>query len=305
MKTVRILASLASLMVLGIGVRTAVADAPDPADGSILFEWWDGIFGYMVEHLTEHPHYKEDPPDETEHRISFEGPENRAENYGTRVRGYVHPPTTGDYTFWISSDDYSQLWLSPENDNPAEKVQIASVPGWAEEARQWGKYPEQRSELIPMVAGRRYYIEALHKEGGIDDHLAVAWAGPGIPGPQVIRGEYLSPWIRSTRERTDVTSPGDRLKGVPNNGNWPGGEEPALAIDDNTGTKYLHFNGDLDPDLGPSGFQVTPMAGPSIVTGLTFTTANDFPGRDPIAFKLYGSNDGLDGPYKLIAAGDI
>jgi hypothetical protein len=29
------------------------------------------------------------------------------------------------------------------------------------------------------------------------------------------------------------------------------------------------------------------------------------PGRDPIGFELYGSNAGIDGPYTLIASGDI
>jgi len=43
----------------------------------------------------------------------------------------------------------------------------------------------------------------------------------------------------------------------------------------------------------------------TIVTGLTFTTANDAPERDPISFELSGSNDSIDGPYELIASGDI
>ncbi len=106
---------------------------------------------------------------------------------------------------------------------------------------------------------------------------------------------------------SDVTAPGDRTEGVPNDGDWPGGEYPGLAIDDNTGTKYLHFGGDFDAGdpLNGSGIQITPAAGASIVTGLTFTTANDSPNRDPAAFALYGSNAGIDGPYELIACGDI
>jgi len=105
----------------------------------------------------------------------------------------------------------------------------------------------------------------------------------------------------------DVTAPGDAIQGVPNDGDWPGAETPDLAIDDNTATKYLHFKGDFDPDpgTGGTGFQVTPAMGSTIVTGLTLTTANDVPGRDPIAFELSGSNDGIDGPYELIAKGDI
>ncbi|MHC4496223.1 MAG: LamG domain-containing protein [Planctomycetota bacterium] len=109
-------------------------------------------------------------------------------------------------------------------------------------------------------------------------------------------------------EPVDITAPGDIVQGVPNDGDWPTAyyrpETPDLAIDDNIETKYLHFKGDFDPDpgTGGTGFQVTPSAGPTIVTGLTLTTANDFPGRDPIAFELSGSNEGIDGPYEVIAS---
>jgi hypothetical protein len=105
----------------------------------------------------------------------------------------------------------------------------------------------------------------------------------------------------------DVTGPGDVVQGIPNDGDWPGAETPDLAIDDNVTTKYLHFKGDFEPDpgTGGAGLQITPAIGPTVVTGLTLTTANDVPGRDPIAFELSGSNDSIDGPYTLIASGDI
>ena len=104
---------------------------------------------------------------------------------------------------------------------------------------------------------------------------------------------------------SDITAPGDAVQGVPNDGDWPGAETPDLAIDNDAATKFLHFKGDFDPDAGPSGIQVTPALGATVVTGLTLTTANDVPGRDPVAFALYGSNDGIDGPYTLIAEGDV
>jgi len=105
----------------------------------------------------------------------------------------------------------------------------------------------------------------------------------------------------------DVTAPGDNIKGVPDDGDWPGGEPPAFAIDDNIYTKYLHFKGDFNPDpgTGGTGFLVEPLAGASIVTGLTFTTANDAAPRDPVAYELSGSNETVDGPYTLITSGDI
>jgi hypothetical protein len=103
----------------------------------------------------------------------------------------------------------------------------------------------------------------------------------------------------------DVTAPGDRVRGMPDDGDWPGREAPPSVIDDDISTKYLHFKGDFNPDVGPTGFQVTPSVGATVVTELTFTTANDAVGRDPIAFELAGSNVGIDGPYTVIAIGDI
>jgi len=100
---------------------------------------------------------------------------------------------------------------------------------------------------------------------------------------------------------SDITTPGDVVVGEPNDGDWPPAEFPANAIDNNVNTKFLDFKG----ELLPTGIRVTPSLGPTIVTGLTFTTANDSPGRDPISFELSGSNESIDGPWTLIAAGDI
>ena len=99
----------------------------------------------------------------------------------------------------------------------------------------------------------------------------------------------------------DITTPGDTIQGVPNDQDWPATEAPEFVIDDNSATKYLHFKGFSEP----TGFQVTPSIGATVVTGLTFTTANDSAERDPIAYELSGSNAGIEGPFTVIAAGDI
>jgi hypothetical protein len=111
----------------------------------------------------------------------------------------------------------------------------------------------------------------------------------------------LYPEILDYHRNPDVTVAGDTLVGVPDDGDWPAGEEPPNAIDDDVTTKYLHRKG----GSMATGFRVTPSVGATVVTGLTFTTANDVPTRDPITFELSGSNAGIDGPYELIAAGDI
>ncbi len=111
--------------------------------------------------------------------------------------------------------------------------------------------------------------------------------------------------LGATATQADITVPGDFVQGVPDDGDWPSREAPALVIDDDIGTKYLHFKGDFSPNVGPTGFRLTPGVGATVVTGLTFTTANDAPDRDPVAFELSGSNTDIAGPYTLIARGNI
>jgi hypothetical protein len=117
------------------------------------------------------------------------------DNYGSRFRGYVTPPGTGDYTFWIASDDASELWLSTDT-NPDNKVKIAEVKSWTSHL-EWGKEPNQKSRLLPLVQGKFYYIESLMKEGGGGDNHTVSWQGPGVPARVVIPGSSLAPVIVS------------------------------------------------------------------------------------------------------------
>jgi len=116
-----------------------------------------------------------------------------ADNFGARMRGYVHPPATGAYIFWIASDDCSELWLSSD-DAPLRKRLVCSNTQ-AGGVRDWTRTPTSKSAPVPLVAGKRYYIEALHKEGGSEDHLAVGWTLPDGTEERPIPGSRLSPWL--------------------------------------------------------------------------------------------------------------
>jgi hypothetical protein len=166
---------------------------PLTAIGTVLYERWDGISGNAVSDLTSNAAYP-DSPSYVGQLSGLEGPTNLAESYGTRIRGYLYPPTTGSYTFWIAGDDNCQLWLSTDG-TPANKAQIAYINGsnWTN-SREWTKYPSQQSSAKTLTGGQKYYIEVLHKEYTGGDNIAVAWSGPGI-SQAVIEGRYLSPWF--------------------------------------------------------------------------------------------------------------
>jgi YVTN family beta-propeller protein len=175
--------------------------------GTILREWWTGINGgILVSDLTSSASYPNSPTGSSQ-LTSFETPTDWADNMGQRVRGYIHPPVTGQYRFWIASDDEGQLRLSTNRD-PANVTLIAGVPQWSG-PREWNKFPQQTSSLITLQAGQSYYVEALMKEGAGADNLAIAWATPGSSTPVVIEGQYLSPWVNNSPPL--LTNPGNRV----------------------------------------------------------------------------------------------
>jgi hypothetical protein len=155
--------------------------------GAITREVWTNIGGSTVADLTNYGLYP-NQPDIQEEITSFEGPVDWSDNYGTRIHGFLTPPVTGDYTFWIASDNTSELWLS----YPFLPKKIAEVPGFTN-SREWNKYSQQKSVSMTLTTGKAYYIKALHKEGYGPDNIAVAWQGPGI-AQQVISGRYLTPY---------------------------------------------------------------------------------------------------------------
>jgi len=105
----------------------------------------------------------------------------------------------------------------------------------------------------------------------------------------------------------DITHPGDPVVGVPNDNNWPAAETPPNAIDNVVSTKYLCFKTSFIPDAttGGSGFRVTPSGPRTVVKALNFASANDAVERDPVSFRLSGSDDSINGPYTVIAEGTI
>lgn len=170
-----------------------VAAPPGYTLGSIVRTFFESISGNAVSNLTGNSNFPNNP---TSQQIltSFDGGLNHGDNYGSTIRGYVVPPTTGSYTFWISSDDGGELRIST-NATQAGAVVRATVAS-ATSQYQWNASASQQSVALSLIAGTPYYIEARHKEGGGADHVAVAWQGPGIP-QQVIPGAYLAPFSQN------------------------------------------------------------------------------------------------------------
>lgn len=164
-----------------------------------------------VSSVTGDPRYPNSPT-ETQFLRFFEfppgaddgtAPGNLADNYGARVWGFLTPKETAQYIFFIASDDPGELWLSTDA-TEANKKLIAREPEW-NGIRAWASQDRRsgcpdacinKSAPIRLEANKKYFVEAIFKEGLGGDNLAVTWIKSGEPDPEngalPITREFLS-----------------------------------------------------------------------------------------------------------------
>ena len=183
--------NLANYTVNGITPTRAVLYGS--FSGGLLREVFENIGGgTSVSDLTSAATYPNNPTFTNWVTDYFESPRSVGDYYGQRMHGYVIPPVSGLYTFWIASDESSALYLSTD-DSPTNQVQIAyasSSTGW----RNWTAQGNQKSGPILLLAGKRYYICALQKEGGGDDYVSVRWLRPDGLDQGPIPATYFLPY---------------------------------------------------------------------------------------------------------------
>ncbi len=189
--------------------------------GVMKISVWKGINGTPVQNLLDDPRYPA-TPDYTAALFSFNSrdalPSDSLENYGATMEGYLTPTESGRYRFFDYSDDASQLFLSTD-DKEANLVQIAEQTGCCT----FFTEPDSAltSEPIALVAGKKYFVRLIYKEGGGGDYGQVAWRKEGDATPagslKPIPGKFLSSAVglASPPEGAFVTqSPGVNQKGV-------------------------------------------------------------------------------------------
>ena len=142
---------------------------------------------------------------------AFEAPKDIDDNYAQSVSGWFTPASTGKYTFIISSDDDSYLYLSTDA-TPGNTKLIAQQPSWGNPL-EWtsagnggttsgAAFSQKRSDTwspnsgvtvpyasgIQLTAGTKYFIQAVHHEGGGGDNLAVTFLKVG--GTEPVNGDH-------------------------------------------------------------------------------------------------------------------
>jgi hypothetical protein len=171
--------------------RAGGADIGIISGGGLQRQVWGNLPGSDLQVLRGHQAFIDGRPDRSE-LLPQAASNDGQENTGSLVRGYVVPPASGPYRFWISADDRADLLLSP-SDDPAAKVKIAEVVDYTDPGV-YDKYQSQRSNPVVLERGRAYYLEVVHKQGGGGGHLSIGWTLPDQRIERPIPGSFLAPF---------------------------------------------------------------------------------------------------------------
>lgn len=176
-----------------------LAGNPITADSTVTFRTYALARGFLniaiydtgpgeaVPALIYHPTYPNSPQERLflpafDTRTVY--PDDRHDNYGARITGLFIPPQSGNWIFFLSSDDASELWLNPAGAYAAGKILLTRETTCC--------HPFSTSIMslpVPLIGGQHYYLEALYKEGAGGDYCRVAAkleADPTAP-------EFLTP----------------------------------------------------------------------------------------------------------------
>lgn len=207
MPTVKMLGLLVLVSVLAgcqAFTRSDLDEKPATSVGSqpglVDVMYWDNVAGSNVSDLTSVNRYP-DEPDSIVQITQLSSQQNRGDNYGARVRGFIEPPVAGEYRFFISSDDQSEFYLSNTIEEE-DKELIATVPRWTVPG-DYSKYSSQASGIKDLEAGRRYYFEILFKENDGGDHFMVSWEGPGF-ARSIVPSDALHSWAPPSETGEDT-----------------------------------------------------------------------------------------------------
>lgn len=154
-------------------------------EGAVMREIWTPLGGTSIDRIDENS-----TPSMRVFQPTLDIGPNSGEFYGARTTGFITPPSSGAYQFWLAARNDAEFRFGP-TPTEAETV-IASIDGVDVDPGEYQADPAQQSGFVFLTAGVPHAFEIVHKGAGGVDHLSVIWQGPGMAAPVPIPSSVLS-----------------------------------------------------------------------------------------------------------------
>lgn len=147
---------------------------------------------YTINGLYNHIYYPQ-APDGMQFLTRPETPYRFNDYYGSTVRGFIMVPSTGTYSFNITSDDDADFFLSTD-DTPTNKSRRAYTL-YSTGSNHESQGTQTTTDTI-LTGGQYYYFELNHTEGGGADFVTLHWKTPDLPDTwQVVASEFVYDYL--------------------------------------------------------------------------------------------------------------
>jgi len=233
------------------------AETITPLEAVVLYEKWNNTTGSLQDFdFTT-------TPSESQNLIEFDAPINVDDNYMSRMTAVVKIPKSGEYIFYISSDDQSELYI--------DSVKAAEVTSNVT-SKSWTNSPSQKSITYNFVAGQSVSIKIIHREGTGSDHSNIGWSFNG-GNIDIVLGKF-DEWL--TDDKLEINTPITSITSPA----WVEGRVGAIA---NTVTYSIDGGASLSANLmGDTRFYANNSSSalgitlnPTATTALSVTNGNN------------------------------
>lgn len=211
----RIVAALSGSvgLVVASGLAEPAMAAESETTGIVKVQVYTGITGTPVDNLLFDPKFPASP-DRVQYLsgLSYGQPTfggTVGDNYGVLITGVLIPPTSGNYYFFIRSDDASRFFLNATG--PAIPDPLADAP-IAEEADCCDAFqeidtgdPSTTATPVALEAGQRYGFAFVVKEGTGGDWGQVAWRMEGDTTPAAQLAPIAGPQVAAVADATGAS----------------------------------------------------------------------------------------------------
>ncbi|XP_065647087.1 uncharacterized protein LOC101236801 isoform X4 [Hydra vulgaris] len=147
----------------------------------VVRELWSHVHGTSLQNLIADSRFPHQPTNVTPLQ-DFDAPiDSTSEDIGQRIKGYFLAPTNGGYRFYSSCSGSCEVFLG-FNDMEGESNRIIKQHR-SSHHNEFFSFPDQKSRIVALEKGKRYYLEAIGKNSKDVHHLSV---GVELPDGQKV-----------------------------------------------------------------------------------------------------------------------
>jgi uncharacterized protein (DUF1800 family) len=151
----------------------------------IQLEFWADLPSATVDALYALDGYPSSPNGSINY-FTPQAPTFQSTGYGARLTTQIRPPSSGNYTFYLSAGGPAELYINSTKIAEILPTQAGIASG------EWQRYPTQSSNALALAADQLYSLDLRYVAAIAGQHVHIGWSGPGLAGIEPLDPEDIA-----------------------------------------------------------------------------------------------------------------